>query len=100
MTPERLAIKERLAAETKARMDAVWNSPGFADEHAAWLNEHRAAAEMCKAREKAGMTQAALILAVSIFTHLVKPLFVKRKVISEHTRQTNRFSLCLCASCL
>ena len=60
MTPEQLAIKERLAAETKARMDAVWNSPGFADEHAAWLNEHRAAAEMCKARERAGMTQAAL----------------------------------------
>ena len=40
----------------------------------------------------------AIIWAVSIFTHLVKPLFVKRKVISEHTRQTNRFSLCLCAS--
>ena len=60
MTPEQLAIKERLAAETKARMDAVWNSPGFADEHAAWLKEHRAATEMCKAREKAGMTQAAL----------------------------------------
>ena len=60
MTPEQLAVKERLAAETKARMDAVWNSPGFAAEHAAWLNEHRAAAEMCKARERAGMTQAAL----------------------------------------
>ena len=60
MTPEQLAIKKRLAAETKARMDAVWNSPGFQEEHAAWLTEHRAAAEMCKARERAGMTQAAL----------------------------------------
>ena len=60
MTPEQLAVKERLAAETKARMDAVWNSPGFAAEHAAWLKEHRAAAEMCKARERAGMTQADL----------------------------------------
>jgi len=58
MTPEQLAVKEHLAAETKARLEKVWNAPGFAAEHEAWRTEHRAAAEMCAARERAGMTQA------------------------------------------
>ena len=60
MTPEQLAMKECLAAQTKARMDAVWNDPAFRKEHVVWLKEHRATAEMCKARERAGITQATL----------------------------------------
>lgn len=60
MTPEQMAMKERLAAETRKRMDAIWNAPGFAEEHEAWLKEHRAAVEMCKARKRAGITQEAL----------------------------------------
>ena len=39
-------------------------------------------------------------LAASIFTHLVKLLFVKRKIISEHAKWKIRFSLCLRASVL
>ena len=60
MTPEQQMVKERLAAETKARLSKVWNAPGFAAEHEAWRTEHRAAAEMCAARERAGITQADL----------------------------------------
>jgi len=60
MTPEQVATKERLAAETKVRLEKVWRAPGFAAEHEAWRTEHRAAAEMCAARERAGMTQAEL----------------------------------------
>lgn len=66
MTPEQLAVKERLAAETKARLAKVWNAPGFAAEHEAWRTEHRAAAEMCAARERAGITQAALARRLNI----------------------------------
>ena len=60
MTPEQMAVKERLAAETKARMDAVWSDPAFRAEHEVWLKERRATVEMCKARERAGITQATL----------------------------------------
>lgn len=66
MTPEQLAVRERLAAETKARLEKAWNAPGFAAEHEAWRTEHRAAAEMCAARERAGMTQAALARRLNI----------------------------------
>jgi len=58
MTPEQLAVKERLLKRTKDEMDALWNDPGFRAEHKVWQKEYRAAAEMCAARERAGMTQA------------------------------------------
>lgn len=59
-TPEQTAERERLVAETRARLGAVWGAPGFAEEHEAWRKERRAAAEMCKARRLAGITQEAL----------------------------------------
>lgn len=60
MTPEQLATKERLLKRTKKEMDSLWNDPGFRAEHATWQKGYRAAAEMCAARERAGMTQEAL----------------------------------------
>ena len=60
MTPDQMAVKERLAAETRKRMDEIWNAPGFAEEHEAWQKEHHAAVEMCKARKRAGITQEIL----------------------------------------
>ena len=60
MTSEQLATKERLLKRTKGEMDALWRDPGFRAEHAAWQKEYRAAAEMCAARERAGITQEAL----------------------------------------
>lgn len=60
MTPEQLATKERLLKRTKAEMDAVWSDPDFRTEHATWQKEYRVAAEMCAARERAGITQEAL----------------------------------------
>ena len=60
MTTAQLATKERLAAETRARLEPIWNAPGFADEHEAWRVAHRAAEKMCAARKRAGITQATL----------------------------------------
>ena len=60
MTTAQLATKERLAAETRARLEPVWNAPGFAAEHEAWRVAHRAAEKMCAARKRAGITQATL----------------------------------------
>lgn len=60
MTSEQLATKERLLKRTKGELDALWRDSGFRAEHAAWQKEYRAAAEMCAARERAGITQEAL----------------------------------------
>ena len=60
MTTEQLAMKERLLKRTKGEMDVLWRDPGFRAEHAAWQKEYRAAAEMCAARERAGITQETL----------------------------------------
>lgn len=67
MTPEQIAVKERLLADTRKRLDAVWNSPGFQEEHETWLKEHdaqvaewRAQEAMAQARRRAGITQEAL----------------------------------------
>ena len=68
MTTEELAaLKKKLLAETRAELDAVWNSPGFQEEHEKWLKEHearvaewRAQEAMAQARRRAGITQEAL----------------------------------------
>jgi len=61
MTPEeKKALRERLAARTKAQMDAWWSDPAFRAEHAIWEKEYKAAVAMYKARESAGITQSVL----------------------------------------
>ena len=68
MTSEELAaLKKKLLADTRKRLDAVWNSPGFQEGHEKWLKEHEArAAEwraheaMAQARRRAGITQEVL----------------------------------------
>lgn len=59
-TSEKKALRERLAARTKSEMDALWDDAEFRRGYYAWEKEYRAAAEMCAARERAGMTQAEL----------------------------------------
>ena len=54
---EKKALRDRLAARTKAEMDARWADPAFRAEHAAWENEYKVAVAMHKAREQAGLTQ-------------------------------------------
>ena len=58
MTPEQLATKARLLAETKARHEKVQNQPGFWDQYAAWDREYNATVAMHKARQEAKLTQA------------------------------------------
>lgn len=57
---ERNALREKLLAQTKAEMDAIWNAPGFREEHEAWLREYDAEVAMAEARRKANITQAEL----------------------------------------
>jgi len=58
MTPEeKKALRERLAARTKAEMDTWWSDPAFRAEHAIWEKEYKAAVAMHKARARAGLTQ-------------------------------------------
>ena len=58
MTPEQLATKARLLAETKARHEKVQNQPGFWDQYAAWDREYNATVAMYKARQEAKLSQA------------------------------------------
>ena len=58
MTPEQLAVKERLLAETKARMEREEAEPGFAEGYAAWKREYDATTAMYKARQEAKLSQA------------------------------------------
>ena len=58
MTPEQLAVKERLLAETKARMEREEAEPGFAEGYAAWKREYDATVAMHRARQEAKLTQA------------------------------------------
>ena len=60
MTPEQLAVKARLLAETKARMERVEARPGFAEEYAAWEREYDATVALCKARREANLSQSEL----------------------------------------
>ena len=66
MTPEQLAVKARLLAETKARMERDEATPGFAEGYAAWKKEYDATVAMYKARQKANLTQAELAERVKI----------------------------------
>ena len=50
-TPEQLAIKARLLAETKARMERDEAKPGFAEGYDAWKKEYDATVAMYKARQ-------------------------------------------------
>ena len=58
MTPEQLAVKARLLAETKARHEKIQNQPGFWEQHAAWDREYNATVAMYKARQEANLSQA------------------------------------------
>ena len=58
MTPEQLATKARLLAETKARHEKVQKQPGFWDQYAAWDREYNATVVMHKARLDAKLSQA------------------------------------------
>ncbi len=58
MTPEPLAGKERLLAETKARMEREEAEPGFAEGYAAWKREYDATVAMHRARQEAKLSQA------------------------------------------
>ena len=66
MTPEQLAVKARLLAETKTRMERDESAPGFQERHAAWEKEYRATVAMHKARQKANLTQAELAKRMKI----------------------------------
>ena len=66
MTPEQLAVKARLLAETKERMTKAESRPGFAEEYAAWKREYDANVAMYKARQKAKLTQAQLAKRMKI----------------------------------
>lgn len=66
MTPEQLALKARLLAETKARMEREEAKPGFAEQYAAWKREYDATVAMYKARQKANLTQAELAKRMKI----------------------------------
>ena len=57
MTPEQLTVKERLLAETKARMERDESKPGFAEGYAVWKKEYDATVAMYNARKKANLTQ-------------------------------------------
>ena len=56
----REAVKSRLLARTKAKLERKWNAPGFREEHEAWLREYDAEVAMAEARRRAGITQAEL----------------------------------------
>ena len=57
---ERDALKAKLAAQTKEEMEAVWNAPGFREEHEAWLREYDAEVAMAEARRRANITTSEL----------------------------------------
>ena len=73
MTPEQLAVKARLLAETKARHEKDWERPGFAERYADWEKEYTAETAMCAARKKANLTQ----------TELAKRIHTPRENISR-----------------
>ena len=50
--------KTRLLARSRARLEAMWNAPGFAERHAEWKREYDATTAMCKARQEANISQA------------------------------------------
>ena len=58
MTPEQLATKARLLAETKARHEKIQSQPGFWDQYAAWDREYNATVAMHRARQEAKLSQA------------------------------------------
>ena len=66
MTPKQLAVKAKLLAETKARMEREEAEPGFAENYAAWEREYDANVAMYKARQKAKLTQAQLAKRMKI----------------------------------
>ena len=66
MTPEQLAVKARLLAETKARMERDEAKPGFAEGYDAWKKEYDATVAMYKARQEAHLTQAELAKRMKI----------------------------------
>ena len=51
MTTKQQAVKARLLAETKARMEREEAEPGFAEGYAAWKREYDATTAMYKARQ-------------------------------------------------
>ena len=57
---ERDALKAKLMARTKAKLEAVWNAPGFREEHEAWLREYDAEVAMAEARRRANITTTEL----------------------------------------
>lgn len=66
MTPEQLAVKAQLLAETKARMERDEAASGFQERYAAWEKEYRATVAMYKARQEANLTQAQLAKRMKI----------------------------------
>ena len=66
MTPEQLAVKARLLAETKARMERDESKPGFAEGYAAWKKEYDATVAMYNARRRAKLTQKELAKRMKI----------------------------------
>ena len=47
------AVKARLIARTKAKLERKWNAPGFRVERETWLREYDAEVVMAEARRKA-----------------------------------------------
>ena len=66
MTPKQLAVRARLLAETKARMERDESKAGFAEGYAAWKKEYDATVAMYKARQEAKLTQAELAKRMKI----------------------------------
>jgi len=55
---ERANTKKKLLARSRARLEEMWNAPGFAERHAAWKQEYDATTAMYKARQEANLSQA------------------------------------------
>ena len=66
MTPEQLAVKARLLAETKARMERDEAAPGFQERYAAWKQEYDATTAMYRARQRANLSQAEVARRMNI----------------------------------